>query len=148
MGSGGAAKVHRKGWTSVTVLRLFDGRIFIILALGTVAAVATGGLAAANTVPTAKAGDGAGTVSGYTVSAIHYTLDAANPANIDAVQFTLDTAPGSTSVITMQLVSAGGPWYSSCGTPNGSTTTFTCTTTSPSQATVTTANELRLVVAD
>jgi len=66
--------------------------VFAMLSL-TIMAAAVYGFAAANTVPTSKAGDGAGVVSGYTVSSIHYNLNATNPRNIDSVTFNLDTAP-------------------------------------------------------
>ena len=48
--------------------------------------------AAANTVPASSAGDGSGAISGYTISAIHYGLNATNPGNVDSVTFTLSAA--------------------------------------------------------
>lgn len=50
---------------------------------------------AGNTVETSRVGDGAGTISGYQVTGVQYTLDAADPSLIDKVQFSLD-APAST----------------------------------------------------
>jgi hypothetical protein len=107
--------------------------------------VATGSyaLTASNTVPASRAGDGSGTISGYTVSNVKYTLNATNPANIDAVTFSLDVAPPTGATTKIQLASAGS-WYTcSSGTP---ATNQTCTTTSP-QATVASATELRVVSA-
>ena len=61
--------------------------------VGLVAAGAIAGGAyaytAANTVPTSTAGAGSGTVSGYTVSSLHYALNTSTPANIDSLTFTV-----------------------------------------------------------
>lgn len=114
-------------------------------ALLVVGVVATGSyaLTAANTVPASRAGDGSGTISGYTVSSVKYGLNATNPANIDSVSFSLDVAPPTGATTKIQLAS-GGSWYTcTSGTP---ATSQTCTTTSP-QATVAAATELRVVSA-
>ena len=115
-------------------------KILFVVMLVLVLAAATNAFAAANTVPTSKAGDGSGVVSGYTVSAIHYALNATNPTTIDTVTFTLDSAPAAGSTIKIKLVSAGTTWYSCTNT----TTAVTCTTTS---APVSTADTLQVVVA-
>ncbi len=99
-------------------------------------------LTAANTVPATKAGDGSGTITGYIVSSVHYTLNGANPANVDQVSFTLDSAPVAGSTLKVQLVSAG-TWY----TCTNAGTAVTCNTTAP-QAAVAPANNLRVVIAD
>jgi hypothetical protein len=96
---------------------------------------------AANTVPTSKAGDGSGAISGYVLSSVHYNLNASSPQNIDSVTFTVDSAPPSGSTIKAQLDPAGS-WY----TCTNVTTSVTCTTTSP-QATVAAATQLRVVIA-
>src|SRR4051794_28038717 len=72
---------------------------------------------ASNTVPGSNAGSGAGSISGYTVSNVAYTLNAANPQNVDQVAFTI--AP-TTGTVKVQLVS-GGSWYS-CANAAGSVT--------------------------
>ncbi|HEY7660137.1 MAG TPA: hypothetical protein VIC58_06025 [Actinomycetota bacterium] len=99
------------------------------------------GLAASNTVPATKAGDGSGAISGYVLSGVHYTLNGTDPALIDQVAFTLDSAPVAGSTLKAQLVSAGS-WY----TCTNAGTAVTCNTTSP-QATVLPANNLRVVIA-
>ena len=66
---------------------------------------------AANTVPTTKAGDGSGAVTGYTVSDVHYTLDASNPDKVDTVQFSLNSAPAAGSTASIHV---DGAWYSAC----------------------------------
>jgi hypothetical protein len=91
-------------------------------------------MAAANTVDATKAGDGAGVVSGYAVSDVHYVLDTTNPSNIASVTFVLDAVATN---IKIQLVSSTGAWYPcTYGTP------VSCTTAG---ATVTAANTLRVV---
>ena len=67
-------------------------RTAVIIAVAAALAFAAYAFTAANTVPPSNAGDGSGTISGYTVSNIAYTLDAANAVNIESVAFTLDAA--------------------------------------------------------
>ena len=110
--------------------------------IGTVAAVAVvaGGsyaFTASNTVPTTQAGQGTGSVSGYTVSSVGYTLNGSTPSNIDAVTFTI--SPATATTVKAQLVAAG-TWYS-CVNTAGS---VSCATTSP-QMTVATASTLSVV---
>lgn len=98
--------------------------------------------AAANTVPTSKAGDGAAVITGYTVSSVVYDLNAAAPQNIDQVTFNVDSVPPVGSKLRLKLVAAGATWY----TCSNAGTAITCNTTVP-QATVASADELRVVVA-
>jgi hypothetical protein len=98
-------------------------------------------MTAANTVPASKAGDGSGAISGYTVSAVHYNLNATNPQNIDSVTFTLDSAPVAGSTVKIKLVAAGSTWFSCTMTGANAS----CTTTG---ATVAPADQLTVVVAD
>lgn len=95
--------------------------------------------AATNTVPGSTAGAGSGTISGYTVSSIAYTLNSTTPTNLDQVAFTI--SPAAASTVKVQLAS-GGSWYS-CTNSTGS---VTCTTTSP-QATAAAATQLTVVAA-
>jgi hypothetical protein len=117
-------------------------KISLIVIVTLAIAGAASALAAANTVPASHAGDGANTVAGYTVSAIHYTLNAATPTNVDQISFTLSVAPVAGSSIRVRLYDAG-PWY----TCTNAGTAVTCNTTSP-QATASTAANLTVVIAD
>lgn len=121
--------------------RAFKVLLIVIVAFA-FASVATA-YAAANIVPASAAGDGAGAISGYTVSAVHYNLNAANPQNIDSVTFTTNVTVPVGSTVKIQLV-GGGSWYTCTG--QGSTS-ISCTTTSP-QATVLSADGLRVVIAN
>jgi hypothetical protein len=116
-------------------------QLVVPLAVAFVLSIATYALTASNTVPASKAGDGATAVSGYTVSAVHYALNASDPRNIDAVTFTVDTAPPAGATMKVKLVSSGTTFYS-C-TASGAN--LTCATTSP-QATAATADELTVVI--
>ncbi|MCX6034140.1 MAG: hypothetical protein NTV38_04070 [Chloroflexi bacterium] len=113
--------------------------LVIVIVAFAFASVATA-YAAANIVPDSKAGDGAGAITGYTVSAIHYVLNS-TPTTIDSVTFTLNSAPVAGSTIKIRLVTGGPTWY----TCTNVTTAVTCTTTS---APVSTADSLQVVVSD
>jgi hypothetical protein len=111
--------------------------VVVILALGVACGVYA--YAATNTVPTSNAGSGSGTISGYTVSNIAYTLNSTTPTNLDQVAFSI--TPTTTTTVKAQLAS-GGSWYS-CTNTAGS---VTCNTTSP-QATAAGATQLTVVAA-
>jgi hypothetical protein len=107
-----------------------------LVLIAVVAAVVAGGayaFTAANTVPSTNAGSGSGTVSGYTVSNIHYSLDAATPNNIDSLTFTISPAvpsTGSGKVVAQAALTSGGPNNYTCSTDSAGTT-VTCATTAP-----------------
>jgi hypothetical protein len=109
------------------------------LRIGTVVvasmAIAGGAYAftAANTVPNSTAGAGVGTVSGYTVSNLHYALNATTPSNIDSLTFTVSPvipSTGTGKVIVQAALSTGGPSVYTC-TTNTPGDTVTCPTVSP-----------------
>ena len=88
---------------------------------------------AANTVPNSTAGAGAGTVSGYTVTNMHYALNATTPSNIDTLTFTVSPVipnTGTGKVIVQAILSTGGPNTYTC-TTNTTGDIVTCPTTSP-----------------
>ena len=100
------------------------------------------GFAAGNTVGPSSAGDGAGTVSGYTISNITYTLDSSNPTDIDGVSFTLSGAAAAGTVY-VEMNSNLGTWFS-C-TMAG--TTATCDTTALNVPVGSAFTSLRVVAA-
>ncbi|HEX5449541.1 MAG TPA: hypothetical protein VFW85_05745 [Gaiellaceae bacterium] len=103
---------------------------------------------AANTVPATNVGAGSGTVSGYTVSNIHYSLDSTSPTNIDSLTFSVSPAipnTGSGTVEVQAALTSGGPNSYSC-TTNTAGDTVTCATTSP-QLTAATLSSLTVVAA-
>src|SRR4029453_16133666 len=82
-------------------------RLVAMFALALILATAAYGFAASNTVPGTNAGDGSATISGYTVSAVHYTLNATNPANVDSLSFTIAPAVPAGGTVEVKLVAAG-----------------------------------------
>lgn len=101
------------------------------------------GFAAANTVPENGAGDGQGTISGYDVTAVTYTLNSTTPSNLATVAFDVDPTAGAAAPTTVKvkLVSASSTWF---GCTNTSGSTWSCTITGVTAAA---ADELRVVAA-
>ena len=112
-------------------------RMILVLFAAAALALATYAFTAANIVPGSKAGDGAGAISGYTVSNIAYTLDAANPANIESVAFTLDATAGT---VKAKLVAASVT-YTDCTNTGGND--WSCNV--EPNPTVLSADELRVI---
>ena len=116
-------------------------RLSGIILIALILTVATFAFAAANTMPTTtSAGDGERTISGYTITNVHYVLNSSNPANIQTVTFTI--APTTANDIQIQLVS-GGTWIDACTNSSG---TVTCDVAGA--VTALAANNLRIVAAD
>jgi spermidine/putrescine-binding protein len=115
-------------------------RSILVLLCAILVAASAYAFTAANTVPASTAGSGAGNITGYTATAVTYTLNAANPQNVDQVAFTI--SPTTTATVKVQLVT-GGTWYA-CTNSGGS---VTCNTTVGTQATAAAANSLTVVAA-
>ena len=113
-------------------------RYLLAAVAAAVVAPAAYAFTAANTVPASNAGSGAGTISGYTVSNVAYTLNAANPQNVDQVAFTISPTSG-----TVKVAGRLGRLVVACTNTAGS---VTCATTSP-QATAAAVNQLTVVAA-
>jgi hypothetical protein len=111
--------------------------LLISAALAVVLSIGGYAFTASNTVPNASLGQGSNTISGYTVSSVAYNLNAANPANLDSVSFTI--APTTATSFKVQLAAAG-TWYSCINTAGS----VSCATTSP-QATALIATALNVV---
>jgi len=100
------------------------GLVVLALAGGTYA------FTASNTVASGGvAGEGEGSVSGYTATAVSWSLDSSNPANIHQVSFTLN--PVTASTVTYAGADNGTTisWSSACaqGTITAGSATETCT---------------------
>ncbi len=109
----------------------------VAIVVGVLAALAIGGGAyaftASNTVPATTVGAGSGVVSGFTVTNLHYNLNATTPANIDSLTFTISPVVPSTSsgkVVIAAALSTGGPTNYTC-TSDTAGSTVTCATVSP-----------------
>lgn len=121
-----------------------NGRKRLLLGLVAAAVVATAlnAFVASNTVPGTQVGAGAGTISGYAVSGVSYSLNSTNPANVDAVSFTLDA---SASTVRVKLESGSSTYYPAANCTNTAGNDWTCSTTAPTQATVAAADQLSVV---
>jgi hypothetical protein len=122
----------------VNILSILRPRTIVAVGLALIVGSSAYGFAASNTVPTSKAGDGAGAVSGYTASAITYVLEATDSSMIDTVTFTLDAAA---SQVEVQLVS-GGTWYTA---DNGGSGNVWTVDPAAGSVTATSVNTLRVV---
>jgi len=115
---------------------LRTSKVLLIALVVFAISAATYAFAAANTVPDTIAGDGSGVISGYTVTAVAYNLNATDPSTLDSVDFTLSAAA---TTVTIKLVNAGSTWYT-CAVVTGNN--WTCDTTG---ATVVSMDELTVV---
>ena len=111
------------------------GLLFVLVATAAISATA---FTAANTVPASNAGDGSGAISGYTISAVSYTVNATNPQNLDSVSFNI--LPPTAVTVRAQVQNAGS-WFNCTNTAGA----VSCTTTG---ATVLAADQLTVVATD
>jgi uncharacterized protein YchJ len=121
---------------------------------------AVGGAAftAVNTVPQTSAGEGANTISGFTITNITYNLDPANPSNITSVDFTATANNGdgvNTALsIYSEFVNGSGDWYLCTrggGVPPAHDITCDTSPANPNtavQLTATAANNFTAVIAE
>ena len=115
------------------------------MVVGVVAAMAVGsaayGFTAANVVPATTAGDGAGAVSGYTVSLVHYVLTG---TNVTGVNFTIKDGSSNPipngGTLNATITVSASPVNLVCPAPNGVTTAFVCTVGAQPVANVTSLN--------
>jgi hypothetical protein len=125
-------------------------RNFKVLLIALVVMIVAGSayaFAAANTgIPNVKAGEGVGTVSGYAISNVAYTLNTDDASKIDKVTFTTDA---EATVVKIKLVTSGSTWYSCADTATAGLS-WTCDTdaTPGPQATVATMTGLTIVATD
>ncbi len=116
-------------------------RSIVAIILVIVLMVAAYAYAAQNVVPVSGAGDGDEDISGYTVSLVTYTLDAADPSLIDAVSFNIAPTAGASPAreVQVKLVDTSTTWFAcdESGAP-----AVTCDITG---VTVISANQFRVV---
>ena len=119
-------------------------RLIAMFAMALILATAAYGFAASNTVPTTNAGDGSAAISGYTISNVHYTLNATNPANIDSLAFTIAPAVPAGGTVQVKLVTAGTT-FSGCTVTSG--TNVVCPSSGTLGVTALAADQLRVIAA-
>lgn len=94
--------------------KFFRPRNLLIVALVGLLVVAVFAFAAANVVPESGAGDGTGTVSGYTISAIDWDIQAADPELLDNVTFTVTPTGGASAATEVYATVDGGTTWITC----------------------------------
>jgi hypothetical protein len=82
-----------------------------MFAVTLILSVSAYGFAAANTVEKSAAGDGATTISGYSVENITYTLNGSNPDTVDTIAFDVVPATGLDVPATVKFRIGTGTWY-------------------------------------
>ena len=137
---------------------LRTGPVLAVLAAVAIFSVGGAAFSAANTVPTSSAGEGSGTISGYTITAVVYALNGSDRSNIDTLTFTATadngSAAGSLTSMFVEVDAGTNEWYT-CTRVNGVAPAhnLTCTTTpanatSNVQLTVVNADSLTVVIVE
>jgi hypothetical protein len=100
----------------MSITKLFQPKIIaIVLAALTISVVAYG-FAAANDVPESGAGDGSGTISGYDITNIDYTLLTSDPTKVESVSFDVTATAGASTPDDVRVtVDAGTTWITCTG---------------------------------
>ncbi len=104
-------------------------RLLVVLAIIAIMATSAYGFAASNKFDSNKggtAGDGAGKISGFTVSNVHYTMNTGNPALITSVAFDLDSNATSATVRFADSTGTFGNVYSCDAVGGTPATSWTC----------------------
>jgi hypothetical protein len=113
------------------ISKLLKPRSIVVALVMLVLAAAVYGFAAANTVDATGAGAGSGTISGYEITNVEYTLNSTDPQVLDGVNFDVASLGtlGQPTTVKVQLNSTGGAWYA-CSA--GTAPAWTCDTTGTS----------------
>ena len=131
----------------------------VLAVIAAIAVFSVGGAAftAANTVPTTSAGDGAGTVSGFTVTAIAYVLNSTTPSDVDTITLTATADNSNTTIPSSMFIrpdSTGSEYYT-CTRSGGVAPAHNLTcdvtptnATSNVQLTVVSIDSLQVIVVD
>ncbi len=119
--------------------------IAIALILFSLSVVAYG-YAAANVVPESGAGDGSGTVSGYTISNIDYNLLASDPTKVSSISMDVAATSGANAPDDVRITVDSGTTWVSCTGPV--TNTWTCTFVVSSEPSVSAISTLQVVAVE
>ena len=118
-------------------------RILALLVMAIILGAATYGFAESNTVTSGAAGEGSGTISGYTVTNVHYTLNSTTPTQFTSVSIDLGATAATNNVYAGISATGGSPasWVT-CTLNAG--TVWDC----PLSGSVDTAQELHVAAAN
>ena len=98
-------------------------RSALVFAFALVLAAATYAFTASNVIAPSGAGQGTGSIAGYTISNPAYTLDVTNPQAVTLVQFTLNAPLASARIVRARV----GTSYVTCTSSSSTATTSTWT---------------------
>jgi len=123
--------------------KLLQPKYLTLVLVLIILASAAYGLAAANVVPETGAGEGTGTVSGYTISNIAYTLLTTDPSKVESLSIDVAPTEGAGAAGDVRItVDAGTTWISCTGPV---TTTWTCTFGSGSEPEISAISNLEVI---
>src|SRR3990172_3589967 len=108
---------------------LLRSRSLAILALIAMTSLSIYAFAAANITTESGAGDGSGSVSGYVISAVQYSLLASDPTRIGTVSFDVSSAATGGNPSQVQVSLDGATWAACAGGGSGAAGSgaFSCT---------------------
>jgi len=127
-------------------MKLVSGRTMIVVFALIILSAFVYGFAAANTVPETGAGDGSGTVSGYTISNVSWTLLTADPSSLDGVDLDVAATAGAGAAADVRITVDGGTNWVICSGPSGST--WSCSFGAGSEPSVTAVTALQVVAVE
>jgi hypothetical protein len=107
----------------MNIAALLRVRTVIAVFAALIIAAAAYGFAAANTVTTSSAGDGTGTISGYTVVTT-YVLNSTNPDQVDTVNLTVTPLNSGANATTVKVRLEHGGSFGAWKTATGSGTSW------------------------
>ncbi|MFL5805182.1 MAG: hypothetical protein ACJ8CR_26010 [Roseiflexaceae bacterium] len=110
---------------SMFIASFFRVRTIAAVAVALVLTTAAYAFAAANTVDVSGAGDGSGAISGYTISDQTYTLDPADPTEVDSMTFTATPLNGAPPATVVKVSFDAGVTWTTVGAPVGGIYTIT-----------------------
>jgi hypothetical protein len=130
----------------MSLSKFFKPQVLISLGLILILAVVAFGYAAANIVPESGAGDGTGTVSGYTITNIDYTLLTSDPSKVQLLTLDVAATAGAGDATDVRITVDSGTTWITCTGP--AVNTWTCTFGVGSEPSVSAISDLQVVAAE
>ena len=127
-------------------MNLVSGRTVIVVFALIILSAFVYGFAAANTVPETGAGDGSGTVSGYTISNVSWSLLSSDPSSLSGVDLDVAATAGAGAASDVRITVDGGSTWVTCTGPSGST--WSCSFATGSEPSVSAVSALQVVAAE
>lgn len=127
-------------------MNLVSGRTVIVVFALIILSAFVYGFAAANTVPETGAGDGSGTVSGYTISNVSWSLLSSDPSSLSGVDLDVAATAGAGAASDVRITVDGGSTWVTCTGPSGNT--WSCSFATGSEPSVSAVSALQVVAAE